>query len=165
MNNKFLHCTFLSFVILVDCVWSSWSSWMGCDCNIWKRGANKKVFKYRTVFQSRNRTIIENAKHGGRACVHLEGTESKKCPNFAMVRNCVPKSNSKPRKLVRISKTGEKKQPALGVIEEWLDKHGKTKSRSFKINQIRSKRNLAYHSSLPLGLFYDNFIQNYLSYT
>ena len=112
-------------LILVDCLWSQWTEWTTCDCNVWKIGGNQDVFKYRTVFQSRYRAIHEDEDE--KACVHLHGTESKKCPNYSMVKKCVPKSDNQPRKLIRISKEGKEKQPASRVIKAWSDKHGKPK--------------------------------------
>ena len=59
-------------LIIVDCLWSQWTKWTACDCNVWKIGGNQDVFKYRTVFQSRYRAIHENEDEKWKAMVFAD---------------------------------------------------------------------------------------------
>jgi len=68
---------------LEDFVWSTWSSWSPCDCELWKIESTPQLLRYKNVFQSRKRSIIEDnlSSFGKGSCVQLGNREIRKCKN------------------------------------------------------------------------------------
>ena len=97
------------FLFLEDCVWSSWSSWSPCDCELWRIESSPQLLQYRNVFQSRKRSIIEDklSSFGNGSCVHLGKRETRKCKNDEMVLKCLPNIKSIPKNIFKMTKQGK----------------------------------------------------------
>ena len=97
------------FLFLEDCVWSPWSSWSPCDCELWKIESSPQLLQYKNVFQSRKRSIIEDnlSPYGNGSCVHLGNRETRKCKNDEMVLKCLPNIKSIPKNIFKMTKQGK----------------------------------------------------------
>ena len=114
------------FLFLEDCVWSSWSSWSPCDCDLWRIESSPQLLQYKNVFQSRKRSIIEDnlSSFGNGSCVHLGNRETRKCKNDEMVLKCLPNIKSIPKNIFKMTKQGkgvnERKEKSSKVMKALL---------------------------------------------